>query len=155
MLFTDFPLFEAIYEVRQEMVASGESPGEEAWYVDSARREEFCRRVILQMTRDCDQAIINAALTFRKCAKAEGTDLKKLDLLVEVARTHGRKCFYGNRGLGACSEDVHLDRLIPGSKGGVYSVENCVIACGYHNTSRNDIELGEFLRSGSNLCLVK
>lgn len=147
MRFVDFPLYDAIFEVRQQMILEGHSPGEEAWYVDADKRFEFTRRVVTQMALDCDQTIINAAIAFRKCPKAEGSDIKKLDLLLQVARLHGRQCFYANRGLGLCSEEVHLDRLVPGARGGVYSIENCVISCGFHNSSKNDKSLEEYLLS--------
>lgn len=145
MLFSDFPMYEAIYEVRNQMIAAGESPGTEAWYVDDEKRMEFCRRVVTQMVLDSDQEILNAAVAFRKGSKAEGTEIKKLDLLMMVAKVHGRTCFYAGRGFGACSADVHLDRLVPGSRGGKYTVENCVVSCGRHNSMRSDRSMEEFL----------
>ena len=46
-----------------------------------------------------------------------------------------------------CSEELHLDRIIPGSKGGRYVVENCMLTCTKHNISRGDKSIEDYLRS--------
>jgi len=43
-------------------------------------------------------------------------DLRKVPktrLKCEVSLTHGSGCFYANRGVGVCSDEVDLDRIIP------------------------------------------
>lgn len=141
MRFIDFDLYTAIYEVRKDMIADGaETPGERRWENDEESRLELCRRVIQKLHANTDQTIISAWVDYRTRPKANGTDKNKYDLTIEVSKVRGRECFYSM--LGSCSDDVHLDRLIAG---GEYSLANCVIACGYHNSKRGDKPIEQFL----------
>ena len=70
------------------------------------------------------------------------------DLLIRCAKFHGRRCFFGARGLGECSDDIDLDRIIPGSRGGEYTVENCFLACSRHNRQRGDRSIEAYLAEG-------
>lgn len=146
MLFSEIPLYQAIHRVRKSIVSDGEKPGAEEWFIDDDKRKEFCRRVISEMI-DVDAAIIKAAVQFRKGPSVDG--YKKVELTLDVAALHGGVCFYANRGLGECSSDVHLDRIVPGSRGGKYSLANCVLACGAHNTARGDMTIEDFLASAA------
>jgi len=144
MTFNEIPLFDAVCSVRDEMKAAGESPGSSEWDTTEDGRTELTKLVMQQLIRNVDQRVVNAWIAVRKCGTiAEGVN--KIELLVQVARMHGTKCFYANRGKGDCSEDVHLDRLVPGSRGGKYTPENCIIACGRHNMMRGDSAIEEFL----------
>lgn len=147
MRFIDFDLYDAIHDVRNELQECGEPIGSDRWISDESYRSDLCKRVIHKMHKRIDQDIIDAWVAFRKRAKAEGTDVNKLALTIEVARLRGRTCFYADRGLGHCSDDVQLERIIPGARGGVYSLANCIIACGSHNASRNDLVIEEYLAS--------
>ena len=69
--------------------------------------------------------------------------ISKLQLIVEVAKRRGTQCFYAP--LGGCSADVEIDRIRPGSKGGKYTIANCVLACRAHNNARRDRSIEEFL----------
>lgn len=144
MRFDELALFDAIFEVRREMLASGESPGAERWNTDESGRRELCQRILKQMSLrgSIDQRLIDAWIAYRKRPKAEGTDINKYDLTIEVARLRGSSCFYSP--LGGCSPDIDLDRINPGD---AYSVANCVIACSYHNRKRGDTPIGEFIKS--------
>ena len=44
-----------------------------------------------------------------------------------------------------CDQDVDLDRLLPGSQGGLYSMANCVLSCSRHNRQRQDKPIERFL----------
>lgn len=137
-------LYGAIYDVRQEMEANDEEPGADSWITDDNKRLILTKRVIQKLINACDATVISAWGTFRKSGTVDG--VKKLELLVQVARSHGDNCFYAHRGLGDCVEEIDLDRLIAG---GMYSVANCVIACSKHNRMRGDKTIDEFLRSAS------
>jgi 5-methylcytosine-specific restriction endonuclease McrA len=63
-----------------------------------------------------------------------------------VAKIHGVRCFYANRGVGPCSDEVELDRIIPEARGGVYSLANCLIACSSHNGRRQDRTIEDYLQ---------
>lgn len=144
MRFDELPLLSAILAVRDEMEAKGESSGADKWIVDGEGRRDLTHRVMQEMIGDADQKIIDAWHKFRKGGTVDGGG-KKNEVLVLVYRNHGGKCFYANRGLGACSDEVHLDRILPDSRGGKYTVNNCVLACSTHNTMRGDKSIEDFL----------
>lgn len=143
MTFDDLPLFDAIYQLRTEMEAAGENPGSDSWTTEEDKRRELAKRILSKLMSDVDQRLIDAWIRFRKSGNANGR--KKSELIVEVSRMHGGQCFYRNRGLGQCSQDIDLERLIPETRGGQYTVENCVIACCRHNRMRGDNDLEAFL----------
>ncbi len=144
MTFDELPLFEAIYDLRREMETDGEAPGSDSWTSDEGKRVELTRRLLAKLIANVDQRFIDAWIRFRKGSDVDGK--KKTELTIEVARAHGTRCFYANRGLGECSTDIDLDRIVPGSRGGKYTVENCVISCGRHNRSRGDASIEDLLK---------
>lgn len=137
MTFDELPLYEAIHDVRNQ-----ENPG-----IDMYRIEDQQKLVSLILARLVppvpwgSSEIVNAWVAYRKLPNGKGP------LTINVARAHGRKCFYANRGVGNCNNQVSIDRLIPGSREGEYTIENCVIACGFHNSQRNDQTIEEYLRA--------
>jgi len=70
---------------------------------------------------------------------------KENDNTIVVGKTHGVRCFWAGRGRGPCDGEMSVDRLVPGSRGGLYRLENCVIACRRHNSVRGDRTIEEFL----------
>lgn len=146
MKFEELDLLCAVYDVRANMEAAGEQPGSEYWTTDEEKRTELTRRILQTLECTVQQRLIDAWIAFRKSPNVNGK--KKAALIVEVARLHGRACFYAGRGLGQCSEDVDLERLIPETRGGQYTVENCVLSCSRHNRMRGDTSLEEMLRIG-------
>lgn len=66
---------------------------------------------------------------------------------VDVAKQHGKRCFWVGRGKGDCSQDVDCGHLVPNVSGGPLSVPNCVIECSFHNRSRGVMSIEEYLRS--------
>jgi hypothetical protein len=142
MTFSEIDLYEAIYDVRAELERSGRSTGSDGLLIDLDRREELCRMIQFRLpigTPYSAAQMVDAWVAFRK--RSDGKAL----LVVEIARSHGRQCFWKGRGLGNCSDDVSIDRLLPGSRGGLYTVANCVLACGTHNSMRRDRTIEEFL----------
>lgn len=144
MTFDEIALYDAVCAIRDEMREGDENPGSNKWDTTEDGRKELTQRVLSRLITNVDQRIINAWILVRK-SESLGDGINKLELLIDVARMHGAKCFYGSRGKGDCSEDVHLDRIVPGSRGGQYTAENCVISCGRHNTMRGDMSIEEFL----------
>ncbi|RTL03711.1 HNH endonuclease [Candidatus Dependentiae bacterium] len=136
MTFDEIPLYVAIDRVRRTIA----SPGAEL--VSDEQRRQICQliRAELPFDRhfDADQ-MLAAWTTFRKSPNG------KVGLTVEVGKLHGWKCFMHGRGKGDCSPDVQLDRIVPGSRGGEYNVENCMIMCGKHNNIRKDSSLEAYL----------
>ena len=136
MRFDELPLYEAIYHVRREIA----NPGSDDW--PHKRREELCRMIQQHLPIGApfsmDQ-MVDAWLRFRK------SPASKTELTVQVAMAHGRTCFMRGRGKGECSDAIDLDRIVPGSRAGQYTVENCMVMCSYHNRQRNDRSLEEYM----------
>lgn len=147
MLFNELPLYEAVHKVRQKLIQQGEKPGAEEWYSNEDKRKQLCQMVLVELFGEVDQKLVDAAMVFRKGTTVEDGK-KKIELIVEVGQLRGFHCFYADRGLGPCSDDVHLERLIPETRGGRYTIANCVLSCGRHNISRGDTPLEEFLLKG-------
>jgi hypothetical protein len=143
MTFADLALYQAVYSVFGKV----DSPGSEDW---TRRRASEIYKLVLHEIVDreawTDQGIpysldrvIDVWLDLRKNTKNR--------LKCQVSLIHGNYCFYANRALGACSEEVELDRIVPASRGGQYTLENCLIACGLHNGTRGDRSIEDYLAS--------
>jgi len=106
---------------------------------------ELYEFILLRMPRNLTlwNAIKDAWGSFRRNKVDE--DMHKKQLIVDVFNRDGARCFYAGRGLGDCSEDVQLDRIKPETRGGKYTIGNCVLACGCHNKMRGDKDLEDFL----------
>lgn len=139
MTFEEIPLYEAIHDVYRMV----DSPRADHWQRPPFN-ERLCRQIQACLPIGSpflmEQMLVAWSLYGKSAAVADG--IRKLELSVFVARAHGRQCFWANRGRGECSTEVQLDRLLPG---GPYCVENCVIACAFHNGQRGDRSVEAYL----------
>lgn len=141
----ELPTMMAIYRVErliEERRAAGEQIppfGSDDWLIEPERRREMLS--MIQSFLLPDEALLRSYTRYRKSGD------KKLRLLVEVATRHGDRCFFRDRGKGECSGDIDLDRIIPGARGGDYTIENCQLACSRHNRERGDRSVEEYLAS--------
>lgn len=104
-------------------------------------RKELTRMIMDELINEADQAFINSFLAFRK-------NPTKNQIIADLSDAGAESCFYEGRGLGQCSTDVSLDRIIPGSQGGEYSFQNCVLSCSFHNSQRGDQDFSQYINSG-------
>jgi hypothetical protein len=149
MKFRELPLYRAIATAHESV----DAPRSNVWLI-TRQRELYM--VIVSFMDDFTNGVpftqadvLTAWERFGKSATVNGVN--KCRLTVEVANVHGSTCFYANRGLGECDDEVELERFVPGSLGGVYSVSNCVIACRRHNNERSNTNLQEYLANGQQL----
>ena len=145
MRFNELPLYQAVYRV----YCGVEKPGSDDWISKNAKAAY--KLVLTQIVEDeawtpegIPYPLERVVEVWRELRKVVKTRLK-----CEVSSLHGCRCFYADRGVGPCSDDVDLDRIIPESRGGEYTVANCVIACSFHNRSRGDGTIEQFLASGN------
>jgi len=143
MRFNELQLYIAVHETYDTL----RSPRSDKWITEDA--DALCRAIGEHLPYGHPYQMaqtIEAWTCYGKSGKAG--DLKKLELTVLVARLHGAKCFWAGRGLGECSQEATLDRLVPGSwdPPGEYTLENCVIACTLHNSARGNLSVEEYLR---------
>jgi 5-methylcytosine-specific restriction endonuclease McrA len=143
MTFAELHLYQAVYRV----FGSVDSPGSEDW---TRRRASEIYKLVLHEIVDSEgwtdqgipysrEQVIDVWLDLRKNTKNR--------LKCQVSLIHGSHCFYASRGLGACSAEVELDRIVPASRGGEYTLENCLIACAQHNGTRGDRSIEDYLAS--------
>jgi hypothetical protein len=143
MKLSDLELYLAVHKVRKQV----EQPNAEFWAHEKA--SEALGRVAQTLAEDgwprekaipCLKDVIRAWTDLRKNPKTQ--------LTCDVSLEHKRRsCMYAGRGKGPCSDDIQLERIIPGSRGGEYTVENCDLACGKHNRERSDQPIENFLAS--------
>ena len=98
-------------------------------------RKAVCTKVREHM--EPDDVILAEAITYRKSSKRK--------LLAELIEVHGSRCIYAGRGLGECSDELEVDRIRPGSKGGEYTMANCVVSCRSHNGARSDKSFEDYI----------
>lgn len=139
--FEELPLVAAVQNVFLET----QNAGSDNWIATAKGRLYITKRVSAELIQHEDQAIINAWMRYRKQNKLADSDKRKLDIITELFVGGQTQCFYKGRVAGSCSDEVDLDRIKPGSRGGQYTMSNCVIACSFHNRSRGDKDFMEFL----------
>lgn len=135
MTFDDLPLYEAIYDTKRD---HPKLPGDP---VISSDRDDVMRAVCEYLPIPCRYSVDDIMRAWVQYRKSGGNS----ELTVRVAKMHGRRCFMRGRGKGECSSLVHLDRIVPGCRGGEYTVENCVLLCSTHNVSRGGRSIEEYL----------
>lgn len=140
MTFEEIPLYRAIYNVRKGGAILPADPvlpkdrDNVAQYIHEHLPEymkyggPYLRGDMLKGWRD-----------YRKMSDG------KAELTVLVGAHSGDRCFWSGRVSGACTPDATLERLTPGKRGGEYTLANCVLACGSHNSARGDKTVEEFL----------
>ncbi len=142
MTFDELPLFVAVWKVYMQT----DQRGSDEW---TGRKSRAMYKAVLQQIVDDDSfteggipwgidRVIDVWLQIRKGGE-------KIKTLCETAESYGLECWYRYRVSTPCSGDVDLDRLRPGSRGGVYCLSNCVIACSFHNRSRGDKPIEDFI----------
>lgn len=141
----ELPVYVAIWRVEQAIeqrrLAGEDLPsfGSDEWLIDPERRAQLLAMIQAELLPD--ESLLKAYTRYRKSGD------KRLRLMVEVAIAHGCRCFFAGRGKGECSDELDLDRIVPGARGGQYRVENCHIVCSRHNRERGDRSIEEYLTS--------
>jgi hypothetical protein len=68
--------------------------------------------------------------------------LRKRLIILEHARKQSTpECFYKGKVVTTCSDEVDLDRVKPGKRGGEYTLSNTVLSCSRHNRERGCKEI--------------
>jgi hypothetical protein len=152
MKFDELHLYCAIYRVRENIKAMSKSGELESISSSHWERGEgaihLTRMIAEELIDEVNELYVDAFVRFRKSANVDDEGNKKLDIIASLASGNKLpKCFYEKRGLGECSDDVDLDRILPGSQGGRYTIANCVLSCSRHNRQRGDMGFSEFLNS--------
>lgn len=143
--FDDLPLLEAIYQLFQDP----EYVKSELTLISDVGREWTLQKVITLLPHHMVgkyrfERILLLVNQFRKLGKEHRF---KRDIILQHARNMSiAQCFYKGKLSTACSEEIDLDRIKPGKRGGAYSIENTVLSCSKHNRSRGCAEVESFWR---------
>jgi hypothetical protein len=141
--FEDLPQQEAIFKLfgESDFVRS------EALLISDRGREWILQKIIANLPHELVGAyrfehILLSVNQFRKLNKAH---LAKRRLILNHARKMQKaECFYKGKLSTECSNEVDLDRVKPGKRGGIYAIENTILSCSRHNRSRGSKEVEVF-----------
>jgi hypothetical protein len=143
MTFAELSLYQAVYRVFGRL----EKPGSEDWNLQ--RNKELYKLVLFELVDMGGYTEQGIPYSLERVVEVWRDIRKNLKnrLKCEVSLIHGGRCFYAHRGVGDCAEEVELDRIVPETRGGQYTVENCVIACTRHNAARGNRSIEDYLTS--------
>ena len=133
--FDDLPLLEAV----KKLFEDPEFVRTEALLIEEQGREWVLQKVIANLPKGNIgkyrfEKILLSVNQFRKLNQAH---LKKRLIILEHARKMTTpECFYKGKVGTECSNEVDLDRVKPGRRGGEYTVQNTVLSCSRHNRQR-------------------
>lgn len=143
--FDDLPLAEAIRQLfdTENYIKS------EATLISDAGREWTLQKIISLLPHELSgkysfERILLLVNQFRKLNEEHR---RKRILILDHARNLTKsQCFYSGKLSTPCSDEVDLDRIKPGKRGGIYTIENTVLSCSKHNRSRGCMEVEVFWR---------
>lgn len=153
MKIEDVDLYIAVYQVRSTL----DKPSAERWTSKNRDRLEIFSQVhrrypelnnhpdVIAGAEPID-IVMDAFLALRK------SDKDKLSMMIQRILKSGKECFWHDRLGTTCSGELTLDRLVPGDRGGSYSLSNVVVACQFHNSSRRNLNVEDLLKqNGANV----
>jgi len=141
--FDDLPLQEAV----RTLFGDAEFVRTESLLIEQEKREWVLQKIIANLPHDCigKYSFERILLSVNQFRKLNQEHLKKRLIILEHARKMTSfECFYKGKVGSQCSNEVDLDRVKPGKRGGEYSVENTVLSCSKHNRQRGCREVVEY-----------
>lgn len=144
LTFADLPLQEAI----KNLFDDPDFIRTESLLITDVGREWVLQKVIADLPKALIgffrfEHILLSVNQFRKLSKDH---VQKRLIILSLARNMKTPvCFYAGRDSVLCSNEVDLDRVRPGKRGGLYSVENTVLSCSRHNRKRGARQVSGFL----------
>lgn len=143
LTFDDLPLQEAVRLLFEDT----EFVRSEALLITDTGREWVLQKVISNLPGHLVghyrfEHILLSVNQFRKLSKEHVQ--KRLIILEHARNMKDAGCFYAGKVSTACSREVDLDRVKPGKRGGVYSVDNTVLSCSKHNRQRGCREVVDY-----------
>ena len=143
LTFDDLPLQEAI----KKLFEDPDFIRSESLLITDVGREWILQKVIGALPQNLIghfrfEHILLSVNQFRKLNKDH---VQKRLIILEHARNMKKpRCFYNGKVPTQCSNDIDLDRVKPGKRGGEYSVDNTVLSCSKHNRQRGCKEVVEY-----------
>ncbi len=135
LTFDDLPLQEAI----KKLFEDAEFVRSESLLITDVGREWVLQKVISSLPKDLigHFRFEHILLSVNQFRKLNQDHIQKRLIILEHARNMRKpRCFYGGKVGTPCSEEIDLDRVKPGKRGGDYTVDNTVLSCSKHNRQR-------------------
>jgi hypothetical protein len=141
--FEDLPLQEAI----RKLFEDPEFVRTESLLIEERGREWVLQKIIANLPLNWigKYRFEHILLSVNQFRKLNQQHLKKRLIILEHARKMTVfECFYKGKVSTECSNEVDLDRVKPGKRGGEYTIENTVLSCSKHNRQRGCKEVVEY-----------
>jgi len=143
--FDDLHLLEAIRQLFEDPTHIRS----EIALISDVGREQTLQKVIALLPHELVgryrfERILLLVNQFRKLGKEHRS--KRILILQHAKNMKDPHCFYKGKLSTPCSDEIDLDRVKPGKRGGEYSIENTVLSCSKHNRSRGCAEVEKFWR---------
>lgn len=141
--FDDLPLQEAV----RKLFAQSDFVRTESLLIEQEGREWVLQQIIASLPRECigRYSFERILLSVNQFRKLNQEHLKKRLIILEHARKMVvHECFYKGKVGSECSNEVDLDRVKPGGRGGEYTVDNTVLSCSKHNRQRGCKEVVKY-----------
>jgi hypothetical protein len=128
MKFSEFFLYNSIHDVYLGFERSHLKPRSADWLIYHDKRKQLTDLISKNFEGNTfsEEKILKAWDDF-------GKNKEKYKLLLSVANTFGRRCFYEHRNKGVCSDTMCIEHLLTS---GPNKAENCVIVCKRHAMGR-------------------
>ena len=131
----DLPLQIAI----RDLFDKPEFPKSESILITDIGREFVLQQIISRLPRPLlgsyrFEHILLSVNQFRKLNQ-DARD-KRLIVIAHAEKANVHECFYKGKVSTPCTDEVDLDRVKPGHRGGRYTVDNTVLSCSRHNRER-------------------
>lgn len=143
LTFDDLPLQEAV----KKLFDDPDFIRSESLLITDVGREWILQKVIGALPQDLIghfrfEHILLSVNQFRKLGRDA---VQKRMIILEHARNLRKPgCFYRGKVPTPCTNQIDLDRVKPGKRGGEYSVDNTVLSCSKHNRQRGCKEVVEY-----------
>ena len=141
--FDDLALQEAV----RKLFEDPEFVRTESLLIEEKGREWVLQKIIANLPKECigNYRFERILLSVNQFRKLNQEHLKKRLIILEHARKMtAPECFYKGKVRTECSNEVDLDRVKPGKRGGEYTVQNTVLSCSRHNRQRGCKEVIEY-----------
>ena len=134
----DLPLNIAVYKLRQEITAAKQDQGSDQWFY--TENWQYIMKRLLEIDPNLkdvsEDEVFHVFITQRKAGHKKGKEGSRDQILRLILERGSCECHWKHNFPGKCSDDLSLDRLLPGHRDGTYDDRNVVISCLFHNVKK-------------------
>jgi len=141
--FEVLPLWEAVHQLNQ----NPKFVNSDRILIENESREWVLQAIISHLPKNCinkftfDEMLM-VVTKYRKLG--EECRAKRLIILEHARGMVTPRCFYAGKVSSPCTNEVDLDRIKPGKRGGKYTIDNTQLSCSGHNRARGCKEVVKY-----------